>query len=131
MSRRTLRLLEVALVTWVVAWLGLGVAVGIELHHLGVLSRSVVQDGRAAEAIGTSLTSLRDVPFVGRAVAGDGSQLRQAGAQAQTSARSATGTIDALSVLLGVAVALVPSVPALALYLVVRPGRRQRHLTAG
>jgi sensor c-di-GMP phosphodiesterase-like protein len=119
------RLIDVALVTWVIAWIGLGVAIGIEMHRLADLSNTVSVDGRAIDSVGTSLTSLSDLPVVGNVAARAGRQAQQAGQSAITSGQSSKVAIGMLSVLLAIAVALLPSVPMLAVYVPWRLNRQR------
>jgi hypothetical protein len=90
-----LRLLDAAVLVWVAAWI----------------------------VIGGSMRSLGSVPLIGGQLRTDGEELQQAGAQAVTSAASAESATGTLSVLLALAVALLPSIPVLALYVPVRVAR--------
>jgi hypothetical protein len=64
-SSRALHLADAALTAWVIAWIGLGVAIGVNVRHLTALSETLTRDGRAVEAIAGSLHSLRSVPLIG------------------------------------------------------------------
>lgn len=128
-SARTLTFVDVALAAWVVLWIGLGVAIGIEVGNLTGLSHTVVLEGRTLEEVGRTLRPLSGVPFVGGEISDAAKQVRQAGASAVGSGRSSASSIDALAVLLAIAVAVLPSVPVLGLYLPwrlqqLRPRRR-------
>jgi hypothetical protein len=120
------RLIDAALVTWVIAWIALGTAIGVEMHRLSDLSDTVSVDGRAIYSVGASLTSLSDLPVVGDVATRAGRQAQQAGQSAITSGQSSRAAIGALSVLLAIAVALLPSVAVLTVYLPWRL-RRQSH----
>ncbi len=122
-SSRTLTFVDVALAVWVALWIALGVAIGIEVGNLTGLSHTVVLEGRTIETVGRTLRPLSGVPFVGGDISHAATQIRQAGASAVVSGRSSASSIDALSVLLAIAVAVLPSVPVLGLYL---PWRLQR-----
>jgi len=124
-SSRTLHLLDAAVALWVTAWIALGVAIGVNVRHLTTLSETVARDGQSVEAIAGSLHSLGSVPLIGRQIAKDSDQLRQAGARAAQSGERSVSSIRALSVLLAIAVALLPSVPVLGLYLPARLERRR------
>ena len=121
-----MRLVDAALVAWVIAWIGLGVAVGIEMHRLSDLSNTVSVDGRAINSVGSSLTSLADLPVVGDVAARAGRQAQRAGQSAVASGESSRGAIGTLSVLLAIAVALLPTVPILAVYVPWRLNRQRR-----
>jgi hypothetical protein len=127
---RALRLLDVAVALWVAAWIGLGVAVGVNVEHLTSLSRTAVIDGGAVQSVGRSLEPLGAVPFVGGGIARDAVRIEQAGASAVHSGQTSNASIHTLSILLAIAVALLPSMPVFGFYLPVRLGLAQRLLTA-
>jgi hypothetical protein len=46
-SSRTLYLIDGGLALWVVLWIGFGVAIGVNVRNLTILSNRVATDGRA------------------------------------------------------------------------------------
>jgi hypothetical protein len=124
-SSRALHLLDAALAIWIAAWIALGLAIGVNVGHLTALSDTVAQDGRAVETVGRSLYSLGGLPLIGGEIAKDAEQVTQAGASTASSARRSASSIHALSVLLAIAVALLPSVPVFGFYLPARLERRR------
>jgi hypothetical protein len=124
-SSRALHALDVALAIWVAVWLGLGIAIGVKVHDLTALSATVARDGRAVETVAGSLHSLGSVPLIGGQIAKDAGQVQQAGASAASSGARSASAIRVLSVLLGIAVAFLPTVPVLCLYLPARIQRRR------
>jgi len=130
-SSRALHVLDVVLAVWVAAWIGLGVAIGINVHDLTRLSRTAIRDGEAVQTVGKSLDSLRGLPVIGTRAARDSAQIQQAGASAIAGGQTSAASIQALSVLLAIAVALLPSVPVFGLYLPARIDRiRERRAVA-
>lgn len=121
---RTLTLLDAALAVWVAAWIALGVAIGIEVGNLTSLSHTVVLEGQTLETVGRTLRPLGGVPFVGGEITHAAGQVQRAGASAVGSGRSSASSIGALSVLLAIAVAVLPSVPVFGFYLPWRLRRR-------
>jgi hypothetical protein len=119
-STRALHVLDMALGAWVLAWIGLGVAIGLKLSDLSGLSHTAVVDGRAVESVGRALGVAGSVPVVGEAFAGVAHQVQVAGASAANGGASSLSSIHALSFLLAIAVALLPSIPVLGFYLPVR-----------
>lgn len=119
-SSRTLPLVDAALALWVAAWIGLGVAIGVNVANLSVLSHTVTVDGRAVETVGRSLKPLGGVPFVGGEVSHAADAVRRAGESAVASGESSASSVKALSVLLAIAVALLPSVPVFGFYVPLR-----------
>lgn len=102
------------------AWIGLGVAIGVKLGDLSGLSHTAVIDGRAVETVGRTLGTLGAVPVLGSALSGVAHQVQVAGASAVAGGNSSLSSIHALSVLLAIAVALLPSVPVFGFYLPMR-----------
>lgn len=119
-STRSVHAIDVVLALWVVIWIGLGVAIGIKLSNLSDLSHTAVVSGQAIESVGRSLGVLGAVPLLGSSLAGVASQVQAAGASAVASGQSSLSSIHALSVLLAIAVALLPSIPVLGFYLPLR-----------
>jgi hypothetical protein len=117
---RALRLLDAATVVWVAVWIGLGVAIGVNVHHLTQLSHSVTLAGTAVQAVGKTLGALSDVPLVGGSIGHAAQQIQQAGASTVTSGQSSASSVSTLSWLLAVAVAVLPSAPVLGFYLPLR-----------
>lgn len=109
--------LDSALVLWTVAWVWMGFAVAHELRGIADLSDTVGGVGRAVTSVGDSL---RGLPLVGDQMSGPADQLQQAGRDAVASAQSARTSARRVGTLLGISIALIPTLPLLALYV---PGR--------
>jgi hypothetical protein len=122
-SGRALRLLDAATAAWVAVWIGLGVAIGVNVDHLTQLSHSVTLAGSAVQAVGKTLGALGGVPFVGGSIGHAAEQIQQAGASTVASGPSSASSVGTLSWLLAVAVAVLPSAPVLGVYLPLRIGR--------
>jgi hypothetical protein len=120
LSPRFARLLGAFALVWAAAWIAMGVWTRSEVQTLGRLGDTVVASGRAVRQTGSALQGLGALPFVGGEVAGLGRRVSAAGVDAIRSGRSSRSAVGTLATLLGVAVALVPTVPMLALWLVVR-----------
>ena len=108
--------------TWVVLWLVIGVWTGYELWQLGDLGATVADSGRALDAAGTGLQSLGAIPVVGEQTAELGQQVQTNAKDIVAGAAEAQSRTRRLAVLLGLTVALVPSVPVLAGHLALRRG---------
>jgi hypothetical protein len=109
--------LDAALVLWTIAWVCMGFAVAHEVRGIADLSDTVGSVGRAVTTVGETL---RDLPLVGEQVSGPADQLDQAGREAVASAQSARSSARRVGTLLGFSIALIPTLPLIALYL---PGR--------
>ena len=113
---RLIRALDACVALWLALWIALAVLVAQEVRDLRQLSDTVVVAGTAVEDTGELLDSLRSVPFVGGQVGDVAGQVRAAGRSAQASGRDSRSSVDDLSVLLALAIGLVPTLPLLALY---------------
>lgn|GEM_PF-7047231 len=120
LSPRFVRLLGVFALVWAIAWIALGIWTRQEVRTLGRLGDTVATSGAAVQRTGAALQGLGRLPFLGGEVAGIGRQVSAAGVEASRSGRSSTSAVATLATLLGVAIALVPSVPMIALWLVAR-----------
>jgi hypothetical protein len=114
------RLLDAAVLLWAVGWIVVGVLVAREVQALAELSDTVVVAGDALGDAGRALESLESVPFVGENIRDVGERTERAAESARASGRASRESIDSLSLLLGIAIALGPSLPLVALYLPMR-----------
>ena len=125
LSARAVRWLNLALAIWAAFWIGIAAYTAHEVASLRTLSHTVVKAGAATESTGHALTAISHLPFVGGEIAQLGEQAIEAGASARASGASTVRTIDRLAVLFGIAIALIPTVPLLALYLPLLLGWRR------
>ena len=127
LNARAVRALDVLLAVWTVAWLAAALVTARELRELGDLADSAVAAANALEETATALGSLRGLPVVGDDVADVELRVGRAAARARADAQGAREDIRTLSLLLGAAIALVPTALPLALYLPLRRAwRRER-----
>ena len=111
---------DALLLAWVLAWILLGFAVGREVRSLAAISANARDAGLATERAGDLLGSLSDLPLVGERLRQPAQAIRDAGASTVAGAERSRRRAERLGILLGVAIAVVPSLPLLVLYL---PGR--------
>ena len=116
LSARAMRLLNVALAIWAAFWIGIAAYTAYEVAALRTLSHTVVKAGTATVSTGHALAAIGHLPFVGGRISSLAAQAIAAGASARASGASTSTTIDQLAVLFGIAIALIPTVPLLALY---------------
>jgi hypothetical protein len=116
LSARAMHVLNVGLAIWAAFWIGIAAYTAYEVAALRNLSDTVVKAGTATESTGHALAAVGQLPLVGGRIAHLAAQAITAGASARASGASTASTIDQLAVLLGIAIALVPTVPLLALY---------------
>ncbi len=113
LSRRRLALADGVLAIWTATWIVLGVLIATEVRGLADLSATVTKAGVAVEVSADALHRLEALPLVGGQIAGPADRVGEAGRAAQQSGRSSRGSVRRLSVLLGIAIAIVPSAPLL------------------
>lgn len=117
LSARAMRRLNVFLVLWAAFWIAIAVLTAHEIASLRTLSSTVVKAGAATQSTGHALAAISHLPFVGGRIGNLAAQATAAGASARASGAATGTTVDRLAVLLGIAIALIPTVPLLALYL--------------
>lgn len=115
-----MRLLQTAFLVWAAVWVGLAAAIAYELYALRDLSGTVVKTGTAVATTGQALHALGSLPLVGGGLGSLGDQVRAAGESAVATGHSSRGTTTDLAILIGIAIALIPSVPVLAVYVPLR-----------
>lgn len=119
-DHRTVSLRDSVVAFWVVLWLTMGVLTGLEIWSLSRVSDAAAASGRAADQAGRGLQELSALPLVPDGPGRIGDEVRAAADEIDRSAALIRQDVRRLSLLLGVSVALLPTVPVLALYL---PGR--------
>jgi hypothetical protein len=120
LSARAMRWLNAAIAIWAAFWVAIAAYTAYEVAALRTLSDTVVKAGKATESTGHALAAISHLPLVGGRIGSLAAQAIAAGASARASGASTAGTVDQLAVLFGIAIALIPTVPLLALYLPLR-----------
>ena len=143
--RLTIRTLDIALGVWVLVWLVAAVVVAVSIKQLEDGGAAVVTAGdglqetsaglhRAAQGLhetADALGALDDLPFVpgnpGRAVDRTADDVERFGVRVRVTARDARiagedaqQSARVLAIVLGFAIALIPTVPIVAFYLLLR-----------
>lgn len=127
LDAHTVRLLRLGFALWAVVWIGLAAGTAYELYVLRDLGATVVKTGVAIDTTGKALQSLGGIPFVGSEVHTLAGQVTAAGQSAVASGQSSRSSTTTLAVLIGLAIALIPTVPVLGVYLPLRAAwRRER-----
>ena len=120
MSHRTLRTIDVVLVCWLLLWCAIGYAVGHTVNGLSGLSDGVIGAGEGVSDAAGALTDLTDVPLVGGSVEAIADRIDALGQGTVQKAEASKDVIFNMSLLLGLLIALAPSLPPLAVWLVIR-----------
>jgi len=119
-DHRAIRTWDVILSVWVVMWSAIALVIAFEIHDLTRISDTLVDSSEVLEETGVVLTSLRDVPVVGDRVEDVEREIIEAARSARSSGDASRNNITRLSVLLGLAIAFLPTVPVVGLYVPLR-----------
>ena len=119
----TVRRWDAAVAAWVLFWLVAGAAAGYEIWQLTALSQSTVESGQGLQRAGDALRRLGGIPLIGERTGEIGDQISQTAAGIIDGGQRASSSIKGMSLLIGLAVALIPAGSVLGGYL---PGRRAR-----
>ena len=120
-----LRLLDGVVALWVVFWLTIGTGTAVSVWDLGELGTTLSRSGQALDDAGDALQQLGRIPLVGDRPERLGDEVRRTAAEVTVRGRETRANLRRLAILLGLSVALIPSVPVLALYLANRSARRR------
>ena len=109
---------------WCSVWLVVGAWTAYEMWQLSRLSGTVAVTSRSLDEAWAALESLGPLPVVGDSSTELGAQVRANAAQVQRGSRQAGASVRRLSVLRGLAIGLVPTVPVLMAHCVLRRAGR-------
>lgn len=121
----TLRLVDGGLALWVAFWLVVGGGTAVSVWQLSEVGSTLTQSGQALDTAGEGLQRLGDVPLVGDRTEQLGNDVRATAVEVADRGQETRANLRRLSILLGLAVALIPSAPVVALYLPRRLARRR------
>jgi hypothetical protein len=121
-----IRVYDAAVATWVILWLVIAVLVSNDVRGLTQLSDTVVTSSAALDQTARSLVTVQrtldSIPFVPEI--GDIEELRRRVArtarEARASGRASKEHVERLALLLGIAIAVAPTLPVIAIYLPLR-----------
>jgi hypothetical protein len=117
---------DAVLAVWAAFWIALAVVVALDTREVAKLGGTVTQTGAAMNAIGGVIGG---IPFTGD-ISSASQSVQQAGASAQANGADAQAAADRLGIYLGIAIAFIPSVPLIGLYLPIRLARIRESRTA-
>ena len=121
----TIRLLDGLVVFWFVLWLVVGGWSGYTIWHLSELGDTVTASGESIHSAGQALEALGGVPLVGERPLELGRETSATGIDIADRGQTVKSQMRQLSLLLGLAIALMPTTPVLGLYLPQRLSRRR------
>lgn len=121
----TVRLLDGLVAFWFVLWLVVGGWSGYTIWQLSELGDTVTQSGESITSAGDALQALGGVPVVGERPLELGKETSTTGADIAERGQEVKSQLRQLSLLLGLAIALMPTTPVAGLYLPQRLARRR------
>lgn len=124
-DQSTIRRLDGLVLLWVVLWLVIGGWAGYTMWQVSQVGETVVTSGQAIGSTGDALESLGDVPVVGDRTAELGSEVVAAADDIVRRGHEVQSQLRQLSVLLGLAIVVLPATPVLGLYLPMRNARQR------
>jgi hypothetical protein len=123
--QRSILAIDALVILWTIAWVVLGVTVGLFVERLGAVGEGLEDAGRAVVRAGDSVDDLSDVPLVGEGFATLADEIRGLGRGTAERGRSVEDDIDGLALLVGVGLALGPTIPVLVLWVPPRVSRER------
>ena len=131
-SARTMRLLDVLLTVCVITWVVLGVLIAADIRRQAELSDQVTRVGGALTDIGESLDIVGGIPLVGGGVGELADRVLEAGESVAQSGRDSRQSLERMGVLVGIALAGLPLLVVLPVYVPLRlMWRREVRAVAG
>ena len=119
---RAVLVADVLAAAWVLLWIVLGLVVADAVRQLTGLTDGFGTIGGALGDAADAVAGI-ELPLVGGGLDGAAESLRAAGRDVAASGEASRGTIERTATVLGLAVALVPSLPLLIGYMPPRLGR--------
>jgi len=127
LSRGRRRSLSIAVALWVVLWIVVGAVTGFQVRQLTDVSDSLVEAAEALDVAGIALQDIGRLPLVGERPEALGNEVRETAREIDRAGAASRETVRTVSVLLGLALVLIPIVPVVAVYLPLRRvGTRER-----
>lgn len=130
-SRGVRLAIDAAIAGWLIAWIVMGIQVGREVAQLGNLSDTAVLAGDAIEQTADVLDQVGRIPLVGTPVGDLADSIRRTGRSARQNGAATRDDVDDLSVLLGLSIALIPTIPLAAVWIPLRLRWRRERQAVG
>jgi len=126
-SHRTSRTIDVILVLWLLLWCAIGYTLGRTVNELSGLSDGVIGAGEGVSDAAGALGDFAAVPLIGGGIDAIADRIDAIGQGTVQKGEASKDAIFNVSLLIGLVVALGPTVPLLAVWLVIRaPLARER-----
>ena len=122
-SDRTLRRWDLAATVYILASLAVGAVAGWQIWSLAELHRSLLEAADALTLTARAVGLVGEVPLVGAGADQLAGSITDTAEEVRRNAVTVRTQVHALAVIVGVAVALLPTVPVVAVYLPLRVAR--------
>jgi hypothetical protein len=120
LSARSVRLIDIGVIVWVVVWVGLGVLIWHDIRAQTQLSGDVIKVGTAVKDTGQALSVVGGLPLVGGSIGEFAAKIEKLGAEVEASGQDSRSGIERIAVIAGLGVGILPAAMILFLYLPVR-----------
>jgi hypothetical protein len=126
-SHRTSRTIDVILVLWLLLWCTIGYTLGRTVNELSGLSDGVIGAGQGVSDAAGALEALAEVPLTGGGIQEIADRIDAVGQGTVQKGQASKDAIFNISLLIGLVIALGPTIPLIAVWLVIRaPLTRER-----
>jgi hypothetical protein len=102
---------------WAILWIVLAIGVVQSTRDVAQLGGTVSQTGSAVSQVGGLIN---DIPLIPDDVSGASSNVQAAGQSAEANGADGQDAANRLGIYLGIAIAIIPSIPIIGLYLPIR-----------
>jgi hypothetical protein len=127
MSHRLSRTIDIVLLAWLLLWCAIGYTLGRTVNELSRLSDGVIGAGEGVSDAAGALDGLADLPLIGGGIQDIAEQIDAVGRGTVQKGEASKDTIFNVSLLIGLVVALGPTLPLIVIWLVIRaPLTRER-----
>jgi hypothetical protein len=120
---RTVRRLDLIAMVFLLVYVVLGIVAGVELRNLTQLSTSLFTAGAALDQAARNAGELAQLPLVGQAAGRLSRSIHDTATSVRASAATSSASIQAIAVVLGLAIALIPVLPSALISLPLRLAR--------
>ena len=127
MSHRTSRTIDIVLLLWLLLWCLIGYTLGRTVNELSGLSDGVIGAGEGVSDAAGALEGFADVPLIGGGIGEIAERIDAIGQGTVQKGEASKDAIFNISLLIGLVIALGPTLPLIAVWLVIRaPLARER-----
>ena len=127
MSHRMSRTIDLVLLLWLLLWCLIGYTLGRTVNELSGLSDGVIRAGEGVSDAAGALEGFADVPLIGGGIGEISERIDAIGQGTVQKGEASKDAIFNVSLLIGLVIALGPTLPLIAVWLVIRaPLARER-----